>query len=293
MFTWHVIDVSSWQTTIEEARGLRVKYWMEAPDGSRWLRKEPRISRPYEPALEMLMLWLAREAGLSAAEGVVCEWLEKGGPKRGLAVRSFVDRSREQLVGGTVLLSRHDARYDPESKWQHSPERVREVLVHHESNGARNLMVGFCHVLAFDAWIGNADRHQGNWSVLLPDDGGPCRLAPMYDPAACLGAELLDAHSLLDPRRRTETALDAYIQNCPSGFGDEASPIRLAQVVEIARQWPEWKVGAGSWVAAFRHAFNTLRGVLPSVESSWLPDPRKNFVTTLLERRLRWLEQRL
>jgi HipA-like C-terminal domain len=239
----------------------------------------------------MLMLQLAREAGLSAAEGAVCEWLDEGKSKRGLAVRSFVDRSREQLVDGTILLSRHDAQYEPESKWQHSLDRVREVLAHHESSGGRNLLVGFCHLLAFDAWIGNGDRHQGNWSMLFPEDGHVCWLAPMYDPAACLGTELQDAHRQLDPRRRTEEDLDTYIKRCPSGFGDGTHPIRLVQVVEIARQWPEWQNNAGSWVAAFRNAFNTLKGVLPSVESSWLPDPRKSFVTTLLERRLNWLER--
>lgn len=45
---------------------MRVKHWLIAPDGSQWLRKEPRAVRPYEPPIEMLML--ARAAGVPAAE---------------------------------------------------------------------------------------------------------------------------------------------------------------------------------------------------------------------------------
>lgn len=64
-------------------------------------------------------------------------------------------------------------------------------------------MLDFARMVAFDAWIGNGDRHQDNWSVLLPEDESRCRLAPMYDPAACLGTELQDGHLQLDPQPRT------------------------------------------------------------------------------------------
>ena len=43
------------------------------------------------------MLEIAREAGLPAAEGAACEWVDESQHKRGIVVRSFVDRGREQL----------------------------------------------------------------------------------------------------------------------------------------------------------------------------------------------------
>jgi len=108
-----------------------------APDGSDWLRKEPRKLRPYEPPVEMLMLQLAREAGLRAAEGIACQWRDAGQLKRGVVVRLFVNRAREQLASGAQLLRRHDPDYQPEAKWQHTIARVREVLVQQEAAGGR------------------------------------------------------------------------------------------------------------------------------------------------------------
>jgi hypothetical protein len=260
-------------------------------DGFNWLRKEPRALRPYEPAIEALMLQLAREVKLPAAEGAACEWVEAGQYKRGIVVRSFVDRAREQLASGTELLSRHDASYEPEAKWQHTVQRVRDVLAQQESQGAQDLMLDFARMLAFDAWIGNGDRHQDNWSVIISEGSGVCRLAPMYDPAACLGTELQDGNIQLDPRRRTDEALRRYIARCPSGFGDGKRAVTLMQVVDTLKEWPEWGTHAASWLAAFRNGLNTVKALLPSVDSSWLPDHRKTFITTVLEHRLFWLER--
>jgi hypothetical protein len=292
LLTWQTLDVSSWQPGLDENRGLRSKRWVLAPDGSSWLRKEPRGQRPYEPPVEMLMLQLARESGVPAAEGVACQWSEGGGFKRGLVVRSFVDRTREQLVSGTQLLRRHDPTYEPEAKWQHTLDRVREVLAQQEREGGRNLLEDFARMLAFDAWIGNGDRHQDNWSVIIPEQGSGSRLSPMYDPAACLGTELQDNHLQLDTRRRTDAALQTYILRCPSGFGDGTGALQLTEVVDNIGNWPEWTGNMGSWLAAFRSALNTLKGFLPSVDPSWLPEHRKTFMLSVLEHRLTWLEQR-
>jgi len=58
------------------------------------------------------------------------------------------------------------------------------------------------HVLALDAWVGNADRHQGNWS-LVESRGGDRSFSPMYDPATCLGVELQDSSPLMTASGRT------------------------------------------------------------------------------------------
>lgn len=52
------------------------------------------------------MLWLAREAGLPAAEGAACEWDEAGLRKRGIVARSFINRAREQLSSGMARMAR-------------------------------------------------------------------------------------------------------------------------------------------------------------------------------------------
>jgi hypothetical protein len=76
-------------------------------------------------------------------------------------VRLFLDHSREELSLGSVLLHERDQAYDPESKWMQTLPRVRAAL---EAFGTSSLLTDFGRLLAFDGWIGNADRHQENWA---------------------------------------------------------------------------------------------------------------------------------
>lgn len=63
---WRELDVTNWPEVGYENRGLRPKAWLGAPDGSTWLRKEPRDSRPFELAIEATAARLARACGLEA-----------------------------------------------------------------------------------------------------------------------------------------------------------------------------------------------------------------------------------
>ncbi len=287
MRPWEELDVSEWPRVLEENRGRRDKAWVQSPAGGHWLRKEHKTSRPFEPAIEALMLRLAEEVGVNAAVGSVCTWKnDAGSEKRGLAVELFLNRDREQLTLGSTCMRREDAAYDPEAKWDHTLGRVRSVL---EAAGGTRLLIDFAKMLAFDAWIGNADRHQENWGTIEPTGAGDARLAPMYDPAACLGAELMEGDRHLEEATCSAEKLELYIARCPSGFGDGTSPITLQQVVREAAFWPEWRDNVRAWVADFAKGMDTFEAFLPTVPSSWLPPHRKQFALRLLAHRLRWL----
>jgi hypothetical protein len=54
----------------------------------------------------------------------------------------------------------------------------------------------WCDMLLFDALIGNTDRHQDNWGLLLQqcENGVPrIRMAPVFDNGTSLGYEILEA----------------------------------------------------------------------------------------------------
>src|SRR5947208_1463411 len=85
-------ESSTWEPVTSEARGKRAKWWLKAPDGKLWLRKEPRHLRPTEPAIETFTLRLAAAAGLPGAESCVSTWITNARePKRGILVRRFLD----------------------------------------------------------------------------------------------------------------------------------------------------------------------------------------------------------
>lgn len=288
MRAWEVLDVDEWPSALPELRGQRVKKWVVDPDGVYWLRKERRHSRACEPAIEAAMLRLAEYVGVIAAHGSACTWTDdEGSIQHGLAVRSFMERGREEFSSGAVLLERQDVAYDPSAKWKHTLQRVLEVLREQERLGGAKIVEQFALMLAFDAWIGNGDRHQENWGVISATSAAP-RLAPMYDPAACVGAELLDNHRLLDVTCN-DANIAGYARKCPSGFGDGQRGVRLANVVNGLAEWAEWTDNVHDWLARFHGAMDTFRAFLTTVPTSWLPQPRKDLALRLLQHRLVWL----
>ena len=297
MEAWRHEDVSSWTAAHQEVRGKRPKYWVRDPTtGALWLRKEPRQSRGVvEPAIEVLMLRLARAIGLPAPESRACTWSEPPpgvGTRRGIIVSLFT-RQGEELSLGSVELRAADPSYDPEKRGLHTVARVRAVLEALQAAAEEPLLEPFAKMLAFDAWTGNSDRHQENWGILRLGGAAPRRLAPLFDPAACLGVELDPAHRFLRPDADLADAeLADYIERCPSGFGDgerDKPLLTMGRVVSAVAAWPEWRAGIDGWLAAFGGAMDTFDEVVRHVPREWLPPERASLACRLLRSRLHWL----
>ncbi|OGQ24762.1 MAG: hypothetical protein A2138_20380 [Deltaproteobacteria bacterium RBG_16_71_12] len=278
----------------EENRGLREKRWVRAPDQTIWLRKRHRPSRPHEPAIEVFALELARACQIEAAQATLASWRDSdGSAAHGVCVLRFLQRG-EDLVGGQEVLRSVDPAYNHEDRPTHTLGRVLAALRHHEAQSEHALVEPFCRVLLFDAWIGNGDRHPGNWSLVRRD--GSMRFSPMYDPAASLGAELQPSAKELDEPPRTKPAqildyarrLDRYVTGCPSGFGDGQRLVPLETVVREA-------VARGLLPCDLLATFSSaLRGAAPSLlrtfDEGALPEVRKRFILAILARRLVWLQ---
>jgi len=234
------------------------------------------------------MLRVGQEVGLDAPDSYVCTWVANEALCSGIIVRLFLDRGKEELSLASALLSQHDRLYDAQSRWMQTLPRVREVL---SAIGLPTLLSDFTRLLAFDAWIGNADRHQENWGVITPS-AGAARLAPMFDPASCLGAELQEGNKHLSNAVTPQMML-TYMNRCGSGFGNGREGILLSEVVAGLRLWPEWNSSASSLVAEASRAMDTLRGFLTTVPPLWLPEHRKRFMLALLQLRLSWLQSLL
>lgn len=284
---WNIVDVTDWSPDLEETRGLRPKRWIIDPDGGSWLRKSPRTRSPFEPAIECLALRLAAASGLDAAYARPCKWTdpEDGSGQRGIVVRLFVG-DPEELHGGDRLLAGGTYDYDPENRALHTLDRVRDVLKAREPSPGV-LLEPFARMLAFDGLIGNSDRHQGNWSLITGAPTG-VRLAPMYDPAGCLGAELDDQHKMLTSNPSPER-LQRYVVGCPSGFGDGTRLIKLEAALDQARSWPEWPEAVAYVLEGFERARPHVRTYLDSVPDEWYPQNRRGLGLALLDARCKWM----
>lgn len=303
---WQVLDLAEWTVAADELRGVRKKRWMRAPAGlddvsasSKWLVKFPRARSPYEPATEVFALELARQVGIDAATGRLAVSPGPHGAVQAIAVRSFVPETAapedepvkptSALSLGHTLLKSVDQTYSASNHEGHTLTRVRSVLATRTKDPEASLR-SFVSVLLFDAWVGNSDRHQANWGV-LQSRSGELGLAPMYDPASCLGVELQAGHALLDPHA-PDTAIDNYVTNCPSGFGNDSHLLPMRDVVsELLRTWPEAASASMAWLVRYEVA---RRDIVPEIlatapESFW-PAARRDLAARILDRRLDWLK---
>lgn len=62
----------------------------------------------------------------------------------------------------------------------------------------------FWKMFAADAFLGNFDRHNGNWGVIINELTRETRIAPVYDNGSCLYPQLLDEQMLQILENRVE-----------------------------------------------------------------------------------------
>ena len=72
-------------------------------------------------------------------------------------------------------------------------EEILEVIEKHtDIKDNQALKRQFWDIFIIDSLIGNYDRHNGNWGILVNDDTQEMKMAPIYDCGSCLYAQLTD-----------------------------------------------------------------------------------------------------
>ncbi|MBR3003366.1 MAG: HipA domain-containing protein [Clostridia bacterium] len=75
-----------------------------------------------------------------------------------------------------------------------SLKEILEVIENHTDLANKNQILKrhFWDMFIVDALIGNYDRHNGNWGILVNDNTEEIELAPIYDCGSCLCSQLTD-----------------------------------------------------------------------------------------------------
>lgn len=74
-----------------------------------------------------------------------------------------------------------------------SIEEILDVIENHKDiNDNEYLKQHFWEVFIVDSLIGNYDRHNGNWGILVNDRTEEIKMAPIYDCGSCLYSQLMD-----------------------------------------------------------------------------------------------------
>lgn len=139
---------------------------------------------------------------------------------------NIVDREGAILIEGIYCISaiyNFDAErlIDVETGEKYSLEMIRKVLEPLE------LFDSFLPLLVFDFLIGNTDRHQSNWALIL--ENGKLSLSPLYDNSSSLcayvkedrikqylGKDMLLWKSLVDTKSRSIIRITVHDKKAPT-----------------------------------------------------------------------------
>lgn len=193
---FEVWDASDWEVFSDETEGAEEKWWLISPaDGRLWLFKPPVDKFGFRQGED----WAERvSTELARAIRVPCADVELGhrDGRRGSMSRRLQPRGWD-IQPGKLLLAEFDPGYVSQAKGRpgHSLERIAAALTGAQvappldgpdGFSAFDVFAGY---MVLDALIANRDRHDDNWSVLVPPPGGDAgyRLCGSYDQSSSLG----------------------------------------------------------------------------------------------------------
>ena len=241
------VDVTDWPLVGDEIRGTKPKRWLRDPEtGSHWLMKDTTESVYGDGTRywkgddwsERVASAVAVRLGLPAARAELAFRDQAEGPALGVISLSVLAASgnavpdREELVDGNQLLrhpvvGRDRSRYTLTAiadalRGVDAPDGLTGDL---SDLGAWDVFVGY---LILDAVVGNTDRHEENWAVILRD--GDRSLAPTFDHASCLGFMLTDEQRSLRLRTRDQGFTpEAYASRARTPFAAKPHPVVVAK----------------------------------------------------------------
>ncbi len=249
-----------------EAMGSKPKFWYQDAAHGPCLFKQSRPGTGEDWA-EKIASELAALVGLPCARVDLALWRNF----RGTVSPTFVPPGGS-LIHGNEILPRLVQGYPAlpgSTQFSRVPQHTVEVVLRVNEPDMIRIPLGYSppaavlskgqHVLVgyllLDAWIGNTDRHHGNWAwILQPSAGDPpgttLHLAPTFDHASSLGRNESDGR--LRERLTTTDAgfsVEAYAERAPSAFfaGEIGRPLTtfeafrhtLESCPRAARAWIE------------------------------------------------------
>ena len=178
-------DFSFWEEYegASEGSGRSEKIWLQNPDtGQTGLFKFKKDVGTTDHVSECIAYEIAQLLELPCAKFELGMYHGRDGSMS----YNIIKTSNQILVEGIYFITLIYPEYNPEqfidtvTKHRYSIEMVKKAIEHFVS------IEGFLKMLVFDYLIGNSDRHQNNWAILIDDDKK--EWSPLYDNSSSLCA---------------------------------------------------------------------------------------------------------
>ncbi len=276
-----------------EQLGTKYKFWYRDVFGRRCLFKEGRPGTG-ENWAEKVCCGICYLLGIPHSHYELAVWKEH----KGVVTPNFVPEGG-RLVFGNELLAKFVPDYDGARRVRapkHTLSRVMAVMLGvagvdmplgfsppAEIKDVAGVFLGY---LMLDALVGNQDRHDENWGLILLTDGR-IRLAPTFDHASSLGRNERDAERLERLTTRDQgRSVERYVERARSALYGRVGekPLTTLEAFQEAARLPEVREAKAYWLsrlAATRIA--DFRFILDNIPPTEISDPAKAFALRMLE----------
>ncbi len=218
-----LIDVSHWRLDEDHpffpvgARDKRM-LWSppEAPASIKpdwpYLFKSSRKAYPDQYWMEVIAYMVGQAMGIEVPKAFPAELTENGQKEPGALLEWFYDPRSEGFIYGRDLFLRINPAFDNDKGIQHNLHELTLLCraIAQKIGWENDWKKWLLDMLVFDSLIGNTDRHQENWGVVVLPSSPQSRylLSPFFDNGTSLGHERF-------PERVAgwdEQRIDAYVR---------------------------------------------------------------------------------
>lgn len=218
-------DISQWEEHLYYGTGgTRDKTVVENPDdGCLYYFKTSLKKKVIDYKYEFWSEIIASEIGDSLEFDILHYDVAWRNDRLGCLSKSMIDPLKEELQEGYKWLTGFDSEYDIKDKDAYTFQIIERLLTTRfkQENFIRNLI----EIIVFDSIIGNEDRHQENWSIIVTNrlvekstlfrrkgvvTETSYSFAPIYDSGSSMGRELTDTK--VSQMLKDNVQLEAYVK---------------------------------------------------------------------------------
>lgn len=302
-------DISQWEEhQYYGTGGTRDKTVVENPvDGCLYYFKTSLKKKVIDYKYEFWSEIIASEIGDALGLNILHYDVAWNNDRLGCLSKSMIDPQKEELQEGYKWLTGFDAKYDISDKDAYTFQIIERLLTNRFKQECfiRDLI----EIIVFDSIIGNEDRHQENWSIIVtnklvdkstifrkrkPVTETSYSFAPIYDSGSSMGRELTDEK--VSQMLKDKVQLEAYIKRGQSEIhweGEKGKQKHLDLISKVSGYG--YKHMVQEIVGSIRTKYNAdtiasiinnIDGCLPEEHSLLkIPQTRKDFLIKLVSLR--------
>lgn len=263
-----------------------------------WIAKVGHKYYPNESITEHLLTRIGQSMGLNVADSQLM-WF--GGQLRFLS-RYFLRRRGESLVHGAEIFAGYLSDRDfveevearDEARNLFTFQFVEDALRNRFSDHSERLIGDFTRLLAFDAIVGNNDRHFYNWGVIDDVSGSRApRFSPIFDTARALYWNTTEARlaEIAGDKNRRRSHQAKYVERCfpKTGWDGLPTPNHFGLIRAISAGNPE--LSEHLRCLPVRGLVRAVRELLEGEFADLISPLRADFILECLELRVNLYEQ--